>query len=349
MLKTKLLSIGIFEDNEYLDKYITLIEHNYNTQAKRCETNKHHIIPRHYYKANNLPLDNSKENIVNLTYRNHMLAHFYLSGCTFGQNKYWNLYAITRMSGQKYCSDAEKAFIEALDDYQKIYTEAISAAPNHRKGIKVSQETQKKMKCAAQKRAAQYGSPSKNCKWLNNGIEEHLVKLDKISEYIENGYIFGRIFSPSEESRKARSEKCSKPRSIEFRQKMREIAKDRKPHSPESYKKQSQSLREYYKKTDGTFKGKKHTEEAKEKNRLAHIGTKYMTDGINTRCVKDDADIDLLLVQGWMFGRAPTNRRSGKIWVNNGEKCRCIDPEDLDKFISEGFTRGKLDKRSMIK
>ena len=345
MLKTRLLNTGIFEDNQYLDNYVNLIEINRDTLCKRCETNKHHIIPRHYYKAKNLPLDNSKENLVNLRYRDHMLAHFYLSGCTFGQNKYWNLYAITRMSGQKYCSSEEREFIENLEDYQKIYAEAIAAAPNHRKGTKVSDETLERMRAAAQNRAKTYGSPGKGCKWMNNGSEEHMVKLNEIDTYLENGYTFGRIFSPSEESRKARSEKCRRPRSAEFCQKMKEIAKTRKPHSEESFKKQSTTMKEYYKTHHGTFFGRTHSDEAKEKNRLAHIGLKTLTDGIKTRRLRPEEEIQELLAQGWRFGTSVNTNHLGKIWINDGNKCRCIAPEDLDEYISQGYVKGKLSKR----
>ena len=44
-LKEKLLSLGIVEDNEYLDFYCTLIENNRDTKREKYKTQKHHIIP----------------------------------------------------------------------------------------------------------------------------------------------------------------------------------------------------------------------------------------------------------------------------------------------------------------
>lgn len=36
---------------------------------------KHHIIPRCWFKMNNLPVDNSKDNLVLLTYEDHVKVH----------------------------------------------------------------------------------------------------------------------------------------------------------------------------------------------------------------------------------------------------------------------------------
>ena len=81
-IKLKLLSSNLVVDNEYLDKYVKLIEDNLTTKRKKFVTQRHHIIPRYYYKLNNLPVDNSKDNLVNLPYKYHFLTHLYLSKCS---------------------------------------------------------------------------------------------------------------------------------------------------------------------------------------------------------------------------------------------------------------------------
>ena len=39
------------------------------------EGHKHHIVPRCWFKMNNLPVDNSKENLVLLSYEDHIKVH----------------------------------------------------------------------------------------------------------------------------------------------------------------------------------------------------------------------------------------------------------------------------------
>ncbi len=97
MIKQILLNTNCFEDNEWLDKYCELIEINKDTQAEKGKTNKHHIIPKCYYKNNNLAIDNSQENLVNLFYKDHILVHYYLCLCTKDKLKHQLEYAFKRM------------------------------------------------------------------------------------------------------------------------------------------------------------------------------------------------------------------------------------------------------------
>ena len=71
----KLLSYDLFYDNEYLHKYVDLINSNINREKEKYITERHHIIPKVYYKKNKLDVDNSEDNLVNLIYYDHVLAH----------------------------------------------------------------------------------------------------------------------------------------------------------------------------------------------------------------------------------------------------------------------------------
>lgn len=66
-------------DNLYIKKYLNLISYR---QKYKLDPNiyqeKHHIIPRYFYKVNKLKIDGSSKNIVNLTAKEHILAHLYL-------------------------------------------------------------------------------------------------------------------------------------------------------------------------------------------------------------------------------------------------------------------------------
>ena len=126
-LKEKLLSLGVFLDNEYLDFYCTLIVNNKSTAIEKFKTQKHHIIPKTYYKLNSLNIDNSCDNIVNLLYSDHILAHYYLCLCVDSTNKSL-AYRLQNSFLHLIKADANnKQKIEAfnvndLPLYQEIYT-----------------------------------------------------------------------------------------------------------------------------------------------------------------------------------------------------------------------------------
>ena len=121
-LKEKLLSLGVFLDNEYLDFYCTLIINNKSTKFAKRVTEKHHIIQRSYYKLKGLEIDNSDENMVYLSHFDHCLAHYYLCECTTGRLKYSNEYAFIKMVKieSRFDFDLDK-FMKEADKYDEVY------------------------------------------------------------------------------------------------------------------------------------------------------------------------------------------------------------------------------------
>ena len=56
-----------FEFNDYFDKYVKLIESNSKTEYRKFYTQKHHIVPRHYYVQKQIQIDkyNARVQYVN--------------------------------------------------------------------------------------------------------------------------------------------------------------------------------------------------------------------------------------------------------------------------------------------
>lgn len=90
-VKSKLLEFG-YIDNEWLTKYLEMLEANLNTQRDRKSTQEHHAIPVNSYWTSNEPY-NRQEALklsrldetnfsVNLLYRDHLMIHSYLTLCT---------------------------------------------------------------------------------------------------------------------------------------------------------------------------------------------------------------------------------------------------------------------------
>lgn len=120
-LKSKLISTGYFIDNDYLDKYLNLIIKNKDTlKAFGYET--HHILQRKYFKIINADVDETESNKVNLLYKDHILAHYYLSLCTTNDLKISNIQCFLMMTFYKNkLTDDEKDIYRSLDEYQTLY------------------------------------------------------------------------------------------------------------------------------------------------------------------------------------------------------------------------------------
>lgn len=76
--KEYLLSTGAFIENEAFFNYCQLMFLNRTTKVKKGKTQKHHILPRAWFKLHNEAVDNSKANLVNLLVVDHIKAHLYL-------------------------------------------------------------------------------------------------------------------------------------------------------------------------------------------------------------------------------------------------------------------------------
>lgn len=107
MLKTYLLSLGCFLDNEYLEEYLLLVEQP-SSFSETDYTEDHHIIPRSYYKSDysktasteDIALKDPYNRLVKLSYSDHFYAHWLLYNCTTGKLKSSNAKAVLAMSGR---------------------------------------------------------------------------------------------------------------------------------------------------------------------------------------------------------------------------------------------------------
>ena len=93
-LLQKLDKFDFLIHNDYYDLYVNLILDNQSTKRVIHKTQKHHIVPRHVFENCNIEVDNSQENLVDLLYRDHMLAHAYLFLCAKPRFRYANAVAL---------------------------------------------------------------------------------------------------------------------------------------------------------------------------------------------------------------------------------------------------------------
>jgi len=127
-IKDFLLENNICIENSYLDKYIQLINCNLNRTYQKGKTQSHHIIPRYYYKSVGKKLDNTRSNRVNLLYKDHVLAHYYLFLCSPDNSLYkkGNACAIFKIFGHFNFPKSEQQCLDKLPDFQAYYEQSRS-------------------------------------------------------------------------------------------------------------------------------------------------------------------------------------------------------------------------------
>lgn len=336
MIKEKLLSLGIIDHNDYFEKYVQLIINNVQTEKQTYKTQRHHIIPRCYYKHKKLDVDNSSENLVNLLYRDHILAHYYLCLCVKDENIRHDCimaftYLTDRIDSLKITSaynlkiDIEysrEEIVQQLPHFQELYEEARKA---HGEKMKGKASWNKGIKSSI-KRVA-----------INNGTSTKYVPEAKLSEFLDNGWQLGRHNQQqlSESLRRAMNGRAphNKGKSLTDEQKehLRQINLGKK-QSDETIEKRRAKLI-----------GRVVSEETKERLREANIGQKRSDE---TRKHMSEAK----------KGRIPHNKgktmseeqknkishdKKGRLWVTNGEKDKMIKQDEYTYYESIGFRKGR--------
>lgn len=224
-VKEKLLQLNIFVDNEYLDKYVELIQANLDTCYTKHKTQKHHVIPRCYFVYYKLDIDNTT---VNLLYKDHALAHYYLyNACGDNLFKYKLGNALYYLLNIKKYGDIKldelddiQAFYESIiaersklykgnerfkqwgrntsktnigrkhsEEWNKHISLALKGKPGNMLGKHLSDET--KAKLSAKKKLI--GNGHTGMIWVNNGEVNHCIIKQELQNYLDNGYRKGRL------------------------------------------------------------------------------------------------------------------------------------------------------------
>lgn len=117
-----LLRYDMCIDNEYFSKYRYLVSQKSNIPEHLIYEN-HHIIPRAVYAILGIPTNNNPDNLIALTIKDHVLAHYYLSLCSKNSKfKFSNITCIALICNRSY-SDINEEWInsnlEYLDNLRK--------------------------------------------------------------------------------------------------------------------------------------------------------------------------------------------------------------------------------------
>lgn len=187
MFIDNLKATHLFIENEYFEKYIQLIKANLKTKKQTYKTQRHHIVPATVFTLYNLPGKNDRNNLVNLLYKDHILAHYYLALCSQSTEfKYKMICAINFILGNatqaKLNLDELKTFTLNLDYYQELYEESKKFFGDKIRGSThdISEETKQKISKANRGRV-----------YVNKDGVVRSIYPEDLDLYLENGWIRG--------------------------------------------------------------------------------------------------------------------------------------------------------------
>lgn len=190
ILKEKLLNTKVFIDNAQLDSYISIITKQ-TTSSKYTE--KHHIIPRVYFKINKQKIDNSSDNIVRLSYLDHILAHYYLSFCTIGKLKQANISAFIMLveTGLSILTENEIQAIEHIKEYAAIKEQVKLIRQQQCSKIGKLAKTKAHRQALSKARDLHSTTAGKKSIYNKELNKVKFVAEEDIQSYINNGWVIG--------------------------------------------------------------------------------------------------------------------------------------------------------------
>ena len=352
-VKSILLSTKFFIDNEYIDKYIELINDSRNQPHIKFETAKHHIVPRFIFKYTKKPIDNSKNNLVNLYHWQHLLAHYYLAkSCASEDALQASRCALIFIYG-KYDFEfiSESLFIDNQKEIQEYVIESrkIQAEAPHKAYRNKSVDEKSKI---SEKRRASLSS----LVTINKDDVELRVHKEDLEMYLNQGYVKGRALRCKKSISKSRlgtapwNKGLKNP--VEIKEETRKYLSEKSlGHSVSQEtrlkisRKNSGKIyvsKENVSKTIYPEELPSYLQEGWEvgsiKNKLGHLNKKVVNNGLVSVTI-DNEDYEKYIEAGWYPGYHKSSKNKGrvsptkgKIRITNGTDTRYIDAEDLSNY-----------------
>lgn len=142
----------MFKQNKYT-KYYTLLTDRAKSRVLTGYTERHHIIPQ------SLGGSNDKENLVDLTAREHFICHWLLIKMTEGECRGKMLYALQSMKAENKYQERHSSAITARvyeryrTEHAKNHSERMKGKPAWNKGgVSITEEHRANLRAAALKR-----------------------------------------------------------------------------------------------------------------------------------------------------------------------------------------------------
>lgn len=147
----------MFNDSKYTKWYYDIVS---NAKSQGRKKNKETYYERHHIIPKSLGGNDTKENLVLLTAREHFICHVLLVKMTFEKNKMRMAYALYRLSSPKSKNHKERYFSKIYAKNRENLREYISGKNSYMYGISKSNEIRQKI--AQTRKIKGYNEPDKN-------------------------------------------------------------------------------------------------------------------------------------------------------------------------------------------
>ena len=206
-LKQRLLETNLFIQNEFFEQYINIVLSD-DVVSDDIIYHKHHIIPRCYFNKTNQAIDNSDNNIVNLSYSNHILAHFYLYKCCQQIIKkemcfsFFKLFYANRKKIGHEVSPEIDTVLQSVESLQSEYNRFMS---QHKKGKKGS--IKGRISITDIDNNIKYIVPDELSYWESLGWKKGGKPLTEQHKEINRQYMLNRVVSDETKAKLSNSKK----------------------------------------------------------------------------------------------------------------------------------------------
>lgn len=356
--KKELLDLKLCIDNEYLDKYVKLINNNVSRKYEKHKTALHHIIPKYFYRDNNLEINERFDNKVNLLYTDHILAHYYLALCSFTKRyRFHNENALLKTTSRKDIKIITEDWIKLNAPLlNELYKDRGKLQSEYHKGKCFMTEKGKKLSSQKNKEIKK----KNKYKYIHKGSEIHAVPERDVQGYVEQGWELGKT---EEVNKKCGGRNKGSPWTDSQRKTCTEakigtihIFKDNldkliKKELLEQYLAKGwqigRSIRVKNKLKQGCkgvkkdhFKGQHQSEETKKNIGKANSGGKYINkDGV-TKHIKME-ELSDYLSNGWKLGSLNKIKKEKRCWVSNSFESKQILLKELEIYLKLGYIKGR--------
>lgn len=189
LIRDKLLNTGFFVENSYFEAYLSIISHNDTTKY----TERHHILPKSYFRLMHNKIDNTPENIVRLSFYNHILAHYYLSLCTTGALKQSSICAFIMLIdiGYALLTIEERQAIAEIKKFAELKLQAAEIKKERCRDLGRQKKTEKHRMALSAARNLHATTKGKKSIYNKTLDKVKFVYEDELNDYLQSGWQLG--------------------------------------------------------------------------------------------------------------------------------------------------------------